>query len=239
MTEASATVKGLTGIDVPGLLNNALGANGGVSAAGGSGGGGSGPATRAPRPPRPTGGTAPTTGTGASSTGGAASATGTNGSSGQWPSTNLRPGSDAVSPSAAPASEPAWGATAGAAAPPRFETQEAIDAALADADAALRRAGQTADRALTDTAAGPARPASADINRETTLDDAAIRLANDLRGIPGIERFGSLRLEELDRTGPRPLRTMWRIARDQLSGRYGSMTVGEFIDRSRGPGGAG
>jgi hypothetical protein len=148
----------------------------------------------------------------------------------------LRPASGATS-AATPPTEPAWGATATSAtasAPPRFESAEAVDAALADADAVIRRAGQAADRALTDTAAGPPRPASADITRDTTLDDAAVRLANDLRAVPGIERFGSLRLAELDRTGPRPLRTMWRIARDQLADRYGSLTIGEFIDRSRG-----
>jgi hypothetical protein len=131
---------------------------------------------------------------------------------------------------------PAWGApSAGATqAAPRFESAAAVDAALADADAAIRRADRTADTALTDRAAGPARPASADISRDTTLDEAARRLANDLRGVPGIERFGALRLEELDRTGPRPLRTMWRIARDRLGDRYGKLTVGEFIDRTRG-----
>ena len=59
-------------------------------------------------------------------------------------------------------------------------------------------------------------PASAGIDRDTTVDVAAQRLARDLAAIPGIERFGALRLGELDRAGPRPLRTMWRIARDEL-----------------------
>jgi len=246
VTEASATVKGLTGIDVPGLLNNALGGEGSTArsepssgpaprAAGrrgpSSGGGGS---TGGGGSPAPGGGGSPAPGGGGSTGGGAtppASASG-----GTWPNTSLRPASGTASPAAQPA-EPAWGATAAGTTtptPPRFESAEAVDAALADADAAIRRAGQAADRVLTDTAAGPPRPASADITRETTLDDAAVRRANDLRAVPGIERFGSLRLADLDRNGPRPLRTMWRIARDQLSDRYGSLTIGEFIDRSRG-----
>jgi flotillin len=237
VTEASATVKGLTGIDVPGLLNNALGGEGST-------------AKREPpsgAAPRATGKRGGSTGSGGStsgggSTGGGSAASGgttpppAGASGGTWPNTSLRPASGSPGPTAQPA-DPAWGATATAAstpAPPRFETTEAVDAALADADAAIRRAGQAADRALTDTAAGPPRPASADITRETTLDDAAVRLANDLRAVPGIERFGSLRLADLDRNGPRPLRTMWRIARDQVSDRYGSLTIGEFIDRSRG-----
>jgi hypothetical protein len=78
------------------------------------------------------------------------------------------------------------------------------------------------------------------VSRETTVNAAAQRLARDLRAIPGIERFGALRLGELDRAGPRPLRTMWRIARDQLGDRYGEMTIGEILDRfGRGAGGPG
>jgi len=55
--------------------------------------------------------------------------------------------------------------------------------------------------------------------------------------VPGIERFGRMRLAELDRTGPRPLRTMWRIARDQVDDRIGQLTIGEIIDRYSGSGG--
>jgi hypothetical protein len=82
------------------------------------------------------------------------------------------------------------------------------------------------------------RPDSIGITRETTVDDAATRLASDLRAVPGIERFAGVRLSELERSGPRPLRTMWRIAREQLDERYGQLTIGELIDRygsGRGP----
>jgi hypothetical protein len=41
----------------------------------------------------------------------------------------------------------------------------------------------------------------------------------------------ALPLQELDGTGPRPLRTMWRVAREQLDDRYGLLTVGEVLDR--------
>ncbi len=90
---------------------------------------------------------------------------------------------------------------------------------------------------MNDTAVGPARPARAvalevaGLEESTTLDVAAVELANQLRGVPGIERFGLLRLAELDKTGPRPLRTMWRIAKGQLDERYGQLTIGELIDR--------
>ena len=102
---------------------------------------------------------------------------------------------------------------------------------MADADAAIRRAGSATERVLSDTAAGPARPASAGITRETTVDEAARRLANDLRGVPGIERFGATKLAELEKGGPRPLRTMWRLARERLDARFGELTIGDLIDR--------
>jgi hypothetical protein len=121
---------------------------------------------------------------------------------------------------------------AAAGAPARFESQAQIDSALEEADKAIRAAGAGTPR--TDTAAGPARPArpaSVDITRQTTVDDAARRLATDLRAVPGIERFGAVRLAELERSGPRPLRTMWRIAQEQLDERYGQLTIGELLDR--------
>lgn len=77
----------------------------------------------------------------------------------------------------------------------------------------------------------------AGIDRDTTVDEAASALADELMRIPGIQRFGDMRLRDLDATGPRPLRTMWRIARDQLDQRYGDLTIGQVIDRYRGQGG--
>ena len=105
------------------------------------------------------------------------------------------------------------------------EAQEA----MARADEAMRRA-----REATATALGR-RPAEVApepaISRDTTVNAAALRLARDLQAIPGIERFGALRLAELERAGPRPLRTMWRIAKDELGERYGQLTIGEVLDR--------
>jgi hypothetical protein len=81
------------------------------------------------------------------------------------------------------------------------------------------------------------RPPEPPIGRDTTINAAAQRLARDLRAVPGIERFGALRLGELDRAGPRPLRTMWRIAREELADTYGETTIGEMLDRYAGRGG--
>jgi flotillin len=223
VTEAGATVKGLTGIDIPELLNEALGSSGDSSKAAAA-------KPRPPAPPRSGGapGSAPPSGGGTARAGGATAP-------------------PAATVSAAPAARPSTATSSGVAAttpapsapPPPFASPEAVDAALADADRAMRAASATASAAArTDTAAGPARPASAEINRTTTVDDAARRLAADLRGVPGIERFGAVKLAELERGGPRPLRTMWRVARVQLGERYGQMTIGELLDRygsQRGP----
>ena len=122
-------------------------------------------------------------------------------------------------------------------------------------DAAVSEVGQSAERAreAVDRAIGPATPSAAatggrstasaappavgDLGRESTLDEAAQALADDLMRIPGIQRFGGMRLADLETSGPRPLRTMWRIARDRLQRDYGDLTIGEIIDRYRGGGG--
>jgi len=104
------------------------------------------------------------------------------------------------------------------------EAAQRVDASLADANARLGQAARSA-------------PAAAGITSDTTINVAAQRLARDLSAIPGIERFGTLRLADLDRAGPRPLRTMWRLARNELADRYGEMTIGEIVDRYRGGGG--
>jgi hypothetical protein len=124
--------------------------------------------------------------------------------------------------------------TNGGAHPPAPTAAEARKAARAAATTTPPAESAAERRQRT---ARPSAPASAEITRETTLDEAALRLASDLRAIPGIERFGGVRLSELERGGPRPLRTMWRIARDQLDERYGEMTIGEMLDRYAGHGG--
>ena len=104
------------------------------------------------------------------------------------------------------------------------------------------RARAAIERATAPAAAGAATSTAAPngldaIGRETTVDEAASALADELMRIPGIQRFGDMRLRDLDATGPRPLRTMWRIARDQLDQRYGELTIGQVIDRYRDQGG--
>ncbi len=225
VTEASTTVKGLTGIDIPDLLNQALGTSGDEPPASGGGGGGGGGGSSRPRPPASppkSGGSAD-----APTAGGAAGGPRATGGRAQAGATRTSPSSTTATGAGTGGSTASGAADS---APPRFETPEAVEAAIAEADRAMRTAG-SAQRPRTDTAAGPAVPASAGITRETTADEAAQRLAADLRSVPGIARFADVRLAQLDSAGPRPLRTMWRLARDQVAERYGQMSIGELIDR--------
>jgi hypothetical protein len=168
--------------------------------------------------------------------------------------------------SAAPAPTPAPGAPpirpSTPAATPSGPLAETPEQRFARAAQAMSRAAQRLPEDLaglssplpplptvTDARPGDRRPptggvvesaaAAAGVTRETQLDEAAVRLAEELRVIPGIERFGATRLGDLDRSGPRALRTLWRIARDRLDTRYGDMTIGALIDRlnDQGPGG--
>ncbi len=220
VTEAGTTVKGLTGIDIPDLLNKALGSAGGDPSSSSGG-----PRPRPPTAPRGGGGSTPGGG-GSPTPGGDQAQTGTGPAQ-----TGSRSGANAgegagITASALPAIP----------APPRFETPEAVDAAMADAQRAIRSSTAASAPAgpRTDTASGPPRPArpqSADVTRQTTVDEAARRLAADLRSVPGIQRYSDVRLAQLEQTGPRPLRTIWRVAREELDERFSEVTIGELIDR--------
>jgi flotillin len=262
VAEAGAAVKGLTGIDVPSLLQAALagstrgesgdggsggsgGASGGGGGTGGSGSGGSGS------------GGAGGAGTGRASSSRRASGA-TTGAAEASTSSRTTGLASLVGPAARPASPVAAKPTATEISTPG-QAQAAVDSAtqaIAGATETIRRTTASAGATSTDRAIEPPKPsaslraratqaagAETGIERETTVDAAARRLANDLRSVPGIERFGLLRLGELDRTGPRPLRTLWRLSREQLDDRYAELTIGDVLDRwgggRSGPPGAG
>ena len=219
VTEAGATVKGLTGIDIPEMLSQAMG-GAGSSSSSGSGG----TKTRPPSGPK-SGGSGSTT----STTGGAASASAGSTAGGAATGGRERIDDDRGTERRTPATPATPPTSAGPAAALHHARSRSTRRSPTPSGPSVRPRHRPTPR--TDTAAGPARPASAGITRETTVDDAATRLAADLRAVPGIERFAAVRLDELERSGPRPLRTMWRIAREQLDERYGQLTIGELIER--------
>ncbi len=236
LAEASASVKGLTGIDIPELLNSALGNNAPAKAPAvakarrksdddeGSGGGTSG-----------SGGTPPPAGPG--------------------PAPDAPGGGQSASTEpAAPSAEPA--APVARKAPPvtRVPAEEPTPAERFEAAAKAMetsRSRATAPSAsplggltspmpplppVNDVRPGDKRKAAMaaagaiGIDESTTLSESAQRLAEELIRIPGIDRFGGTRLRDLDRSGPRSLRTLWGAAREELSSRYGDVTIGMLLD---------
>ena len=129
VTEAGATVKGLTGIDIPEMLSQAMG-GAGSSSSSGSGG----TKTRPPSGPK-SGGSGSTT----STTGGAASASGGS-TAGGAPTGGAGASTTTAAPSAGTPATPAAPPTSAGTPPPRFTTPESVDAAIADAERAVRAA---------------------------------------------------------------------------------------------------
>jgi flotillin len=259
VAEASAAVKGLTGIDVPALLGSALGGSPAAPAQpaatrarkteGGSGGGGpagggasGGGGTPAPRQ-NPPASSAPSGASPAASTDGAA----------EDAVAAFARAAEAMSRTTAAQAAATAAAMAGASAiPAPAATPAATPAPAAPAPGratpAPSPAGSPSSR--TDRAAEPPRPApglgapSAAQTRQTLAERAeeavARELAERLRRVPGIERFGGVTLGELEASGPRSLQNLWRTARGQLEDRYRDVTIGQILDRfgggEQGPG---
>jgi flotillin len=207
VTEASATVKGLTGLDVPALIGNAMsrqsdGAGTGPGpASGGTGGGGGGGGRSTRRRPA-----APATPRAAR---------------------EPRPRMDAAQPSAATEKvETAEQAEAAIA-----RASEAISRATRRATSQVPGTMPQ----MPPMSATPAVP-MAQITADMPATEAAALLAAQMRRIPGIERHLALPLAELDQRGPRPIRAAWRLARGRVTEDYGGMTVGELIARFGGGG---
>jgi len=261
VAETSATVKGLTGIDIPELLANALGgsstfarpaaaakATGRKRGDGDEGG-----------PDEPGPGGARGHGAGGSGGSGGAPAGGTSGgaASSEGGSTTAATSAGAApSPSSGPDSSGPEGPTpSGTPTPPARDAspEERLAAAAKVIDGAQARAATPRGDALaglssplpplppvSDLRPGDKRrivtaaAATVGLDESSTLSESARRLAEELIRIPGIERFGGTRLRDLEKSGPRSLRSLWSAAQDELSARYGDVTIGVLLDAYRG-----
>jgi len=254
LAEASATVKGLTGIDIPALLNAALGqdeASPAVRTAA------AGAARRRRRENEPGGepdtGGGPGGGSQPESSGGGSGPAPAGGASSSSASTADPSGSStATAPAATPAAPRTVTAPAPKAppSPPPAETpEERFAKAAATMHAATTRATAPTAGALGGlTSQLPPMPTVSDLPRgdrrrvadaavsaaglseSSTLGESAVRLAEELKRIPGIEKFGGTKLRDLERSGPRTLRSLWSVARDDLQARYGDVTIGVLLD---------
>ncbi|CAN5662623.1 hypothetical protein BH23CHL7_BH23CHL7_14470 [soil metagenome] len=216
VAEASTTVKGLTGLDVPALIARAMagaateGQAGPAPAAGGGQPARTGRARRAPAPAAPTddgmGGSGPMQADGPRPLDPAASEAAARAALDRADETirragSVQPAGAAVVPAPTPMPPPP--------SMPELPPLPPIGAA----------------------GAGPAA-----INRDTPISEAAALLADELRRVPGVESYAGLHLAELGQRGPRPVRAAWRTARDRLGPDYGQLTVGELLARFGGPG---
>ncbi len=239
LAEASATVKGLTGIDIPALLSSALGGTepgaatsarprrkpsdeggpGGSEGNAGTGGSGPAPSSGGGSPSGGTSSAQPDAGGGASSGGpdatGAASA---GASTGPGPAREATPAERFEAAARAMAQTQARATAPSATALGGFTSQMPPLPPVSD----LR----PGDKRRLATAAASA----VGLDESSTMSESAQRLARELIRIPGIERFGGTRLRDLDRSGPRSLRVLWGAARDELSSRYGDVTIGMLLD---------
>jgi hypothetical protein len=170
VAEAGATVKGLTGLDIPGLINEAVSRQ--ASRSGGAAASGAPPSSAK-----------------------AGSRTRT-----QTPARASR----AAAPAAAEETEPAE----------RFaQAVEAVEQA------------------------GSVRPGSAQaappisIPANASADQAATIVADALGRVPGVQRYGEMRLEDLVNRGPRAARTIWSAIPDAVRERIAGETIQGFLER--------
>ena len=81
-------------------------------------------------------------------------------------------------------------------------------------------------------AASSERKANGEGEAERMVDGAIERwLAEHLQRVPGIARFGALRLSDLEVRGPAELRELWSLTKPRLDPRLANMTVSELLRR--------
>ena len=248
VVEAGTAVKGLTGIDIPGLISSAIGSSpwaagaagqkpggtGGTPRGGGGGGGAGsrpkGPSGRGPAAASPAGAGRATAGTVVSSAAEARAAL--DRAEETFARAGERIGHRDTPPPAAPTGAPEQAGTPGATGEAEA-TAEAVSLGAQAAAAEVASAVAPVVPEVQATAEAKAREAAVAAG-EMTMSEAAQRLASALQAVPGVDRYGALRLMDLERSGPGPLRTLWHAAAGELETRYGDVTIQEFLDRARG-----
>jgi flotillin len=214
VAEASAAVKGLTGLDVPDLIGRAM--SGQRSAAGPSAAtSSSAPAT----PSTPAGGTRTRGGRGAPSASSppaapAAPATGAAAGTGRETTTGSK--------RAGGRSRPAGGAAPESRLPPA----EAIEEAVRTMQRAATSVPDAGAPAATDRA-----PERIELPESAAPSEVLERLAGALARVPGIGRYRDARLQDLGVRGPRLARGLWGQWGDRLDPSAREMTLGEVLDR--------
>jgi hypothetical protein len=104
---------------------------------------------------------------------------------------------------------------------------EAVEASRADFEAPPTdpKAAQASE---------PMEPRStATLEPADMLEAGARRMADELRSVPDIARYGEVQLKDLVARGPRALEAVWKVAGDEVVGAYGRWTVAQLLDKFR------
>ena len=178
MIESTTAIKGLTGLDVPNLVGQALGRGFGQ------------------RPPEPD-----------------------NGESAADRISDIA--SKGLTTMKARAAE-----TAAAAKPAAEEAATKIEVEAAKMKEAVEKAGAVVEaKATAAAAAATAKVAPSDAN----VKQWANWMADQLRRVPEVKSFGTLKLRELGDKGPAAAKGLWATAKDALDQRYGNVTVDDLL----------
>jgi flotillin len=217
MIESTTAIKGLTGLDVPGLIGGAMGRGFGERLRTGDGGGSSESGSAADR-------ISEIAGEGLST---------------------LKAARAEAAAKAAEAAEEAEEAAHEAEAKASAGIQKAEDeAAKAQAIAgALKTAGaakvaSAADKVTSSPAWGTVSQVKADAMQGVgptagNVEQWAQWVANQLAQVPQIQVYSALRLSDLAEKGPAPARAVWQTAQAVLGKDYANTTVGDLLNRFR------
>lgn len=202
MIESTTAIKGLTGLDVPGLIGGALGRTFGDGQGNGHGSGNGDETSASER---------------------------ISAIAGEGLSTLKAVDAERAAAKAA-ADEAAAKAEAEAERVKEAEADR-VKAATAQAAAAVQQAKAVADAKVAAATQTVATVAAKVAPSEGNVAQWAKWLSDQLRRVPNIEVYDALHLSDLETRGPLPARGVWQTARDALLKEYGNVTIGELLQR--------
>ena len=209
VTESAAVIKGLTGIDITHLMRGAMGGFAPTPAANPTAGGGQREDFEEPDREESD-----------------------DEDPGQGPDEPPPPSAPPAPPSAAaaPASTPPAAAPTPAPQAPASQPPQPPAGPVARAMAAPAAVEARATEWITDQPLSVQAQTDAHLAGEH-LDRRADMIAQQMRSVPGVDRYLGLALWELATRGPRPLSALWRAAGDDVVQKYGGLTLKDYLAR--------
>jgi Flotillin len=106
---------------------------------------------------------------------------------------------------------------------------EAVAKANEEAAKAVAQASQQKEAAVTAAESKAAAAVARVSRRDGNIKQWARWMADQLRQLPDIKNYGTLRLKDLAQQGPVAARGMWGTAREALNEQYGDVTVDDLL----------